>query len=1368
MPKRKETKRVRELFQKIKEDLNLPVPDKKESPIDAEGVVASSMQEDPTPEEKFEAPVPVVEEIIEADVENVIQPDASTELPSLSMVEPFIVEDQIEKDDETQAAMVQEAALDRNSEVDVQAEITELIEHLEKDNLHEEDHLLMSEVVKELNLALENARLYEQAQDELSERIKAEQETGRRNKDLAAITQAVALLTEQGSRGLPLVLKTLGEATESDRIYFAQIREDEFGAYWRATQRWCVPEKEGQFDHARIARLPISSVPKWADDLHNHGWAGSNLSNASALEREYLIGQGIQSTLWVAVSGRATTPSFIALERLNRDQSFKSEEINAYKVVADGLSNTFTRETLLEQLQLSLDETENLYNASHKLALATNLNEMVTAITQALVVPALNRGVLLMFERSPQNAIRRIIVAANWFSGRGSPPPAIQSEYSVPLFTEFLSRQSAEFFDDVYDVQIPSPVQEELIRQGVGALGVLPLWAGNKQIGALLLEFGERHHFGSRELRSYPPLVDQMAMSVENLRLFQQTQAALAETELLYKISNGVAQASDVNDLNNLIMNTVLPTSANLTAIGILIHDNTGKLAELEILGSGGPAAKLLATDSIIPVSNLPVIDKLMNDPIYIEDIEKDSSLDQTSRITFQSLGFKCFCLAPLRSAGGLSGILFVNAGEPSTFCIEEIRLLNLAAGGISVAIERQRLLREAQRRALELQTAAEIARDTTSTLSLDQLLSRFVNQIRDRFDLYHVAIFLSDQINEYAIIREGTGDVGTVLKSSEYKFAIGSDTIVGKSALTGEPILVNDVSTSELYSPISLLPETKSEIGVPMKIGGKVIGVLDIKSDATNAFTQNETAVLQILADQIAVAIENSRAFELSQKAVEEMHEIDRIKNQFMANMSHELRTPLNSIIGFSRVILKGIDGPINETQAQDLSAIYTSGQHLLSLINNILDLSKIEAGKMELQYSEINLSDVINSALSTASGLIKDKPIKLEQVIPPDLPNVKADQTRIRQVLINFISNAVKFTESGTITIEAKKEKLQNGQSEIMVIVSDTGAGISEKDRVKLFQPFSQVDDSPTRKAGGTGLGLSISRSIIEMHHGRIGLLESMPGKGSKFFFTLPLIEQEKTPQVSFSSASGNTILAIDDNPDILSLYERYLKPHGYEVYSLTNPEEALETAKKIHPFAILVDIMMPQKDGWSVIRELKSDPLTQYIPVVIASIVEEKERGLKLGAAEYLVKPFLQDDLVNAINRLNQTGSIKKVLLIDDDAEDIRLLSKMFASMEDYRLITASSGHEGLEQIHSEQPDAIILDLFMPDIDGFTLYEMIQSDPAFIHTPVLFLTGADLTPIQSQLIAEFGQKLLTKGMLKEEDLLKSLQDAMNRENK
>ena len=240
-------------------------------------------------------------------------------------------------------------------------------------------------------------------------------------------------------------------------------------------------------------------------------------------------------------------------------------------------------------------------------------------------------------------------------------------------------------------------------------------------------------------------------------------------------------------------------------------------------------------------------------------------------------------------------------------------------------------------------------------------------------------------------------------------------------------------------------------------------------------------------------------------------MREVDRVKSQFLANMSHELRTPLNSIIGFSRVILKGIDGPVTETQQQDLTAIYTSGQHLLMLINDILDLSKIEAGKMELAFSDLNLADLINSAMSTAIGLVKDKPIKLIANFSKDLPLVRADATRVRQVVINFLSNAAKFTEQGSITIAAEQTVDPAGKPEVMVTVTDTGPGIAEADRSKLFLPFSQVDDLATRKTGGTGLGLSICRSLIELHGGRIGLLRSKVGEGSTFFFTLPLPVKE-----------------------------------------------------------------------------------------------------------------------------------------------------------------------------------------------------------------------------------------------------------------
>ncbi len=244
-------------------------------------------------------------------------------------------------------------------------------------------------------------------------------------------------------------------------------------------------------------------------------------------------------------------------------------------------------------------------------------------------------------------------------------------------------------------------------------------------------------------------------------------------------------------------------------------------------------------------------------------------------------------------------------------------------------------------------------------------------------------------------------------------------------------------------------------------------------------------------------------------------------MKSQFLANMSHELRTPLNSIIGFSRVILKGIDGEINDIQRQDLTSIYNSGQHLLGLINDVLDISKIEAGKMELQFDDVNIIELINSVMSTAVGLVKDKPIKLRHILPESLPIVSADNTRIRQVLLNFLSNAAKFTEEGSITVKAIETLSPDGEPEILVSVTDTGEGIAREDRDKLFQPFSQVDDSPTRKSGGTGLGLSICRSFMEMHQGRIGLLWSEVGQGSTFFFALPIHKNnaERPGEISHS---------------------------------------------------------------------------------------------------------------------------------------------------------------------------------------------------------------------------------------------------------
>ena len=782
----------------------------------------------------------------------------------------------------------------------------------------------------------------------------------------------------------------------------------------------------------------------------------------------------------------------------------------------------------------------------------------------------------------------------------------------------------------------------------------------------------------------------------------------------------------------------------------LLIHNNSeDQPVEYEVVGYYDIAGDYRQIGTRSPVSFFPLIRLLGNETMVLPNI-LDSSIDAVSKKTLKQLNIASGCISPLRISGRLVALLIASSTRPTEYTGEEARLLQISGNTIAVALERQRLLQEARRRAMELQTSAEIARDTTGTLSLDVLLERISKLIQERFGLYHVSIYLVNESGSHAIIRESTGDAGQEMKNYHHHQAVGAHSVIGSVTLNGTPVILNDAANSPMHVPHPLLPETRSEIGLPLKSGSKIIGVLDIHSQQLNAFTPDNITVFQILADQLAIAIENAKAYELSQRAVEEMREVDRVKSQFLANMSHELRTPLNSIIGFSRLIIKGIDGPINETQEQDLTAIYHSGQHLLSLINNVLDLSKIEAGKMELQIEEVNLGDIILSVMSAAVGLTKDKPIKLHQVIPPDLPLVDIDTTRIRQVLLNLVSNAVKFTDEGSITVEASVIQDPSGKPEIMVTVTDTGDGIAEEDRNKLFQPFSQVDDSPTRKTGGTGLGLSICRSLIDMHHGRIGLLWSEPGKGSSFFFTLPLHRTKPLPDLPVNHDGKAVVLAIDDDIQVISLYERYLQQHGYQVIALTDPSLAVQRVLDHKPIAITLDLMMPNRDGWQVLHDLKSHPDTRNIPIIICSILEEKEKGFHLGASDYLVKPFLEEDLFNAISRLNSDGHIHSVLVIDDDPDDLRLIQKIIGEGGTFQVTTAQGGEEALKLIQSSPPDAIILDLFMPDMNGFSVLEKLREDTHLADIPVIILTGADLTTEQHQMLADFGQQLLHKGCL------------------
>ncbi len=677
---------------------------------------------------------------------------------------------------------------------------------------------------------------------------------------------------------------------------------------------------------------------------------------------------------------------------------------------------------------------------------------------------------------------------------------------------------------------------------------------------------------------------------------------------------------------------------------------------------------------------------------------------------------------------------------------------------------ERKRQEKVLLRRNEYLSATAEIGQLVTSTLDMPTLFSRTVNLVRERFGFYHAGIFVTEETGFRAILRSATGEAGAEMLRQKHNLQVGSKSIVGEVTGSGRAVVVNDTAASEKHKFNPLLPETRAEAAIPLRVGARTIGALDIQSTTPNAFSEDDIAVLQTLADQVAIAIDNARSYELSMQAVKEMREADRLKSQFLANMSHELRTPLNSIIGFSRVILKGIDGPTTDLQQQDLLAIHNSGQHLLGLINDILDLSRIEAGKMELTFDEVNLSELIASVMSTVTGLVKDKTIALHRNLPADLPSVRADAMRIRQVLLNLLSNAAKFTDDGSITVEASVIDNPKGHPEITVNVIDTGPGISQEDQKKLFQPFSQVDASPTRKSGGSGLGLSISNHLVQMHGGRMGV-ESEPGKGSTFYFTLPAFRGK--PEAN-TTQGARVILAIDDDPQVISLYERYLQPQGYQVVSLSDPSRAVERVRQLKPFAITLDIMMPGYDGWHVLNDLKSNAETRDVPVVVCSIVEEQAKGFSLGAADYLVKPILEDEILNALDRLNSDGSMREVLIVDDDPNDLRLIGRMLSEHGRYRPTLAEGGHNGWESIQAHTPHAVILDLFMPDMDGFTLLEKIRSSDKLRDVPVIVVSGGDLTTEQLKQLQEFGQRMILKHALTQKQLVAALERTLDRAKK
>ena len=1228
----------------------------------------------------------------------------------------------------------------------------------------ESDVRLLTTVAASMGVALENARLFDETQRLLKE-------TEQRATELAVINSIQE-----------------GMAAELDFQAIVDLVGDKLREVFNTGNlgiRWYDSKTNlnhflYEYEHGvRLRQEPMPPSPGAARLIQTRlPVVVNNRAEYAALGFQTTPGtEQSQSSIAVPILSSDHALGSVVIENYERENAFGESELRLLTTVAASMGVALENARLFDETQRLLKETEQrnaelaiINSVQAALAAELNIQGIYDAVGDKIreIFGNADVGIRIYDPRTDEihypyvyEAGKRIEIESSVLGKRGFVGHVLATRETLVI-----NEKMAEAVEKYGSFVHPGTKLEK-------SLIMVPLVAGDQVRGTIdIIDMEREHAFSESDVRLLQTLANSMSVALENARLFDETQRLFqaeqqraTELAIINSVQERLAAKLEIQAIYDLVGDK-LRELFDSQGISLVSFNHERNERHYHYLLEKGQRFELQDA-AIAPLSQHLIRTR---QPLLINsDVAKSlAAVGVTTQTIPGTEPTRCMVRVPILAGAQVRGVIGLdNVDRENAFSESDVRLLTTLASSMSVALESarlfeetKRLLKETEQRATELTTVNTIGQAIAAQLDFDALIQFVGEQMRQTFRADIVYVALLDKASKTIRFPYAYGDELTPLVLGE-----GLTSTIIQS---GKPLLINEAvdATTTAIGATQVGAEAKSYLGVPVMAGSEAIGAISVQStEQEGRFTEADQHLLSTIAASVGVAIQNARLFSETHDARAAAEQANRAKSTFLANMSHELRTPLNAIIGFSRIVRRKAEGLLPEKQTDNLDKVLTSAEHLLGLINTVLDIAKIEAGRMDVMSATFNPAQLVDQCATTATPLLKPG-VKLVKDYPADLAPVHSDQDKIQQILLNLLSNAAKFTHAGTITITARAVN-----DRMTFAVADTGIGMSAEAMGRIFEEFQQADTSTTRQYGGTGLGLSISRSLARLLGGDI-FVSSAQNEGSTFTLSVPSRfdegarhEQPVARAVDAPLHSGRPmVLAIDDESNDLDILQENLSEAGYDVVGALGGEEGIAKAKALHPNVITLDVMMPNKDGWQVLYDLKTDPATSDIPVIMLTIVDKKPLGYELGATDYLLKPFDTNAVLAALQRithLNGGKPLRRLLVADDDPDVVDLVTQLVG--DQYEMESARDGVEALAAIERERPDVLLLDLLMPGLDGFGVIERLRQNPEHRTIPVVVLTAKSLTADEIANLNSSVARVIQKQGLAGDALIREIEGAL-----